>query len=514
MHDRKSCNRKSIQKLLIIQIYPKKESSFIMKNHILKPLIIALLFFTQTLSTNKTSQTFMFPRPIYNNLAAQNGPWLTFRTQEYQDSGFSFEIVGAHQDGTTKNNHDGYFSIDCKENLIFAGDQNSLIAQRDVRAEYFNLPDNFSGILQINAAQKQHGFWLTCFQKLGPLFDIPSFYHVSLGVRIPVIWVENTLNLCQLSEINSENTSNQPANIIQALNQKELNYAKMLPGKHKDEGIPEVRFDLRSTFIQAFPFHLAAYSGFIIPTFRRVTPEFIFEPLVGINRHPALVAGANFMFPLSSDDCPWLICFFFDAENRFYIKSSQCRTFDLRNLDDCQQKQWSRYLKVRKEGDEETIFAANVLTLPVIAKPDNRANLDGGFRYFSGNFEAEVGYQLWVQGDERIELKTLNCQGQSFKFENYGIAGTGTGSASKSTINTLAPNDDEFITIKENDLDLLSGAARGVSTNMIYASLSYTSLDEFTKTPLMISVGAFYEAPKNNAALTSWGVWGKAGTRF
>lgn len=480
---------------------------------IISLFLLSFSYIPFCLATNVTSQTFIFPRPLYNNLAAQNGPWLIFATETMTTWGASFQIVGAYQDSIQKNDRQGYFSIDCKKTLLVAGDTTVNAQRRDVRAEFLNLPSDFSGMLEISPEQKQRGFWITYFQRLGEFIDHSFFHHLAFVARIPYVVVENSLHLSQFSLSNPSPTP--PHDIIDALNQQGLLFAKMFQGTKQKDGIAEIRFDVRTTFIDAYPFLLAGYSGFIIPTMRSVEPDFIFTPVVGINRHTAIVAGINVQFPLSDNTCPWLFTFFFDAENRYYIRSTQCRTFDLKRIiPHCRQKQWSRYLPVRREGEVETTFAANVLTLPVTVKPNNRANLEGGFRWYYRFLQAEVGYQLWVQGDERIELKQSDCENEPYHFESFGIAGTGTSSASQSTINNLAPNDPTFITINPNDLDLLSGSARGVSTNMVYGSISFTNTDEYAVIPFFIDVGTFYEATKNNAAFTNWGLWTKIGIQF
>jgi hypothetical protein len=239
-----------------------------------------------------------------------------------------------------------------------------------------------------------------------------------------------------------------------------------------------------------------------------VDPVFLFNPIVGINKHWGIGAGINVQIPLVQDCCPYQLLLFADLENRYYLSNRQCRTFDIKTPK-CTPNPWSRYIQVRRNGFEQTTFAANVLTIPVEVKPFNMINIETGFRGFYGGFGAEIGYQLWAHNDEHIRLKHHNCEDDTQRFIGFGLAGTDANSSHNSTIRRRVHDDPNFVSIKRGNLDFRSAASRQAATHMVYGSFSYIVTCSFFEP--FINVGAFYEHSHNNAAFTQWGVWAKIG---
>ncbi len=467
-----------------------------------------------------TSQTFLFPRPLYHQLAALQGPWLAVTNSSLHGATFcsGIQIVPLYQQSTSQTAKDlaSYFLLDCKQELLFAGDESPHAGMRDVRAEWFNLPSTFSGILTLCPRQRQYGFVLEYKQAVYPLLPYDFLRYFYISARVPVVAVRNSLGLEQrdLKNIPIKNTF--PRTLCEVVQQPSLAFARFYPGTRSDIGIAELRFDLGTTFIDKKYFLLTSYSALIIPTFRKIRPTYIFDSLVGINGHIGISSGVNLQIPLTESCDLYQVAFFFNIENIYYLDATHQRTFDVRTPH-CTRKEWSRYLQVRKRGELRTQFAANVLTIPVKVKPYNTVMLDGGFRLFTGTFLGELGYHLWARGDEDIEFKRPCCAGQLFDFERYGIAGISPNNqepvtASDSTIQTLAPADDVFVPLRLEDLDPASGVTRGTSTHMIYASFAYTGDNpDYTS---LIGIGVFYEHAFNNAALTQWGIWAKLGLVF
>lgn len=463
---------------------------------------------------NHTSQTFMFPRPVYHNLAEFNGPWLYLTTQERNEYGGTFQVIPSFQESPMHSCNSrvaGYFSMFCKQRLLVAGDATGARDSRDVRAEWLRLPSDFIGTLCFNPKQIQEGLVFAYQQDLDYFCDIDLLRFLYVNIQLPVVWVKNSLGLGETIEQPGTPVGREPRTITQALVQSDLDFAKMYQGSRQDQGIAEVRFDVGTRLIYERNFLLLTYSSLIIPTFRKNCPTFIFNPVVGINGHWGIGAGMNLQIPLTNEcDCLDVIAFL-DVENRYYTSNDQYRTFDLKTRRFCHKKEWSRYLQLRKPNHEETIFAANVLTLYSKVKPWNMINLATGLRVFAGPMHIELGYQLWVHPDERVCIKPPKCCGNGYCFEEFGIASAGLGSAQRSTIAEQALEDDEFVFLKLEDLDLCSASAQGNATNMAYGSISFVG--DSAVAP-MLSLGIFYENALTNANFSNWGIWGKLGCAF
>lgn len=464
---------------------------------------------------NHTSQTFMFPRPIYHNLAEFNGPWLYLTTQRPLEHGGTFQVIPSFQESPQHSCNSrvaGYFSMFCKQRLLVAGDLTLERDARDVRAEWLRLPSDFVGTMCLNPKQTQEGLVFAYQQDLDYFTDNEFFRYLYMNVQVPVVWVKNRLGLAECIQQQGTPIQGQPNSIVQALVQSDLQFAKMYQGSRSDQGIAEVRFDIGTRLINNRNYLLQTYSSLIIPTFRKNCPIFIFNPVVGINGHWGIGAGLNLQVPITdSYDCLDLIAFL-DIENRYYISNDQYRTFDLKTRRFCYKKEWSRYLQLRRPNVQETIFAANVLTLYSKVHPWNMVNLATGLRLFVNAFHFELGYQLWVHPDERVRIKSPKCCGDGFCFQEFGIAGAELGSAQRSTIRFQAEEDPEFVYLRLDDIDLCSASAQGNATNMAYGSVAF--IGNGTVVAPMACLGIFYENAVNNANFSNWGVWGKLGLAF
>ena len=231
----------------------------------------------------------------------------------------------------------------------------------------------------------------------------------------------------------------------------------------------------------------------------------MFEAQPGNNGHWAYIWGINLQTPLSREEELPRYSFVLNIESTWLLKRHQSRTFDLIN------KQWSRYLPMRLKNQttNTTTPGVNVLTHRVLVKPRCTVDFATGLRAHYKSIEAEFGYGLWAFGGESVYIRDTAPW-----VANYGIAGTATNTtASASTISYLAPDDATFTTIKETDLDLLSGSMPATLVHKIHGSVGCSILGE--KTDGNFGVGAFIEFPNSpTKALATWGLWAKLGCGF
>ncbi len=454
--------------------------------------------------TDKSSQSFFLPRPLFDNVAAKQALWHNIiHNRDEQDKSGSWQLITLFQDTLSTDRMKRYFLFDCKTSLTVKGDNYS--GTRDIRAEWLGINNtNFNSVLSIDPHQQQFGFVAEYQHAFKKIIDWNLFDQWWVGFSLPVVIVEQNM---QLSEAPVTTTTGM--NLRQAFNQCDWKYNK-IDGKQTRAGVPEIMFTLGTNMLNRKHSQVGIYSGLIVPTSHRACPDYLFSPILGHNRHWGMSLGLQFQLRLSDEYSPdYCVAFFANVENQFFFRNYQYRTFDL--ID----KPWSRYLQFNANDGRKNLPGVNVLTRWVKVHPFNIVDLSTGFRLKAEHFEGEVGYNLWGHGNERVLLR---CPFP----ETYGIAGRGTSAsncptvignvgatASASTIAELCDDDEIFTPIKDIDLDLLSAVSRSAVTHKFHTSIGY-----HWKNGAFAGVGAFFEGVRRDVMFEEWGVWFKLGANI
>ena len=262
-------------------------------------------------------------------------------------------------------------------------------------------------------------------------------------------------------------------------------------------------------------FIIGYHSGLVIPACKKQNGEFLFDSVVGYNRHVGIVAGADFQILLNYNPERFAFCFFMDFESTFLIRNKQKRTFDLR------QKPWSRFLLFNRidGGPNQNIPGVNVLTRECTVRPHNVAEFATGWRFEHPHFTFELGYSIW--GHDCEQIANLS---NPFPANIYGIAAvqsdtdTQPFTASTSTIAQLGPvdinalGDPVFTSINEYDLDFLSPATGSALSHQAHFALGIKNIGK--KNNAFIGLGGFIEIPQKNGSFMAKGFWAKFGLGF
>lgn len=459
---------------------------------------------------NIFARSFMFTRPVYRNLAAQQHLWHDMVFHECDPHSTRFQVIPLYQNSIHSKRIDRYFLFNHKNVLTVKGD--AVIAGnpalRDIRAEWLNLPSNFMGNFTVRPKQRQFSVWFEAQQDLGPLICSSFFENLWVGVALPFQFVENDIQLTQIAQ--SMNTSTHfPTNIIEALNQPSWKYAKF-NGKQKAAALAEIMLKLGARFLDRDGFQIGAYSGLVLPLHKGQNPEYIFSPFIGNDTHFGYATGVIFQIPLICGAAyADYINFFANIESIYFFRNTQHRTMDLAY------RPWTRYLLFNSIEGTINIPGANVLTQKVRVRPYNMIDLSTGIRLELNNFELEIGYDLWARGREKIKFT------DDFPYGKFGIAGDGTlvpgtniaATASKSTIAQQAPNDVDldgnpiFIPITKEDILTMSGGAKAAINHRGHFALGYRKA--YCLVDAFIGAGGFFEYAQKNTALDTWGLWAK-----
>lgn len=463
-------------------------------------------------SKERHSQSFMYTHPINQNLAAQQAGWhnLIYQTPRKKCATQYYVVF---QKSVPRPYTARYFlPFPCENNVIVAGDASPEAPFRNVRAEWLGINSpKFSGNFTLTPTQKQLGIFWEYYQDLTELLDMDIFDGCWISASLPVVLVQNSLNM-QQSDIYNPGTPNIPGprNIIEGLTRRALLYSRMYTDKRDLIGLAEIDLKLGMAYLAYNCFEVVYYSGLRIPAGEGQDPEFLFNPFMGNNNHCGLQAGVNFQLKLNRDSdlpCPACFSFFASLESTFLIRNEQFRTYDLKK------KPWSRYLLLNKKGGtpEQNVPATQIFTLKTRVRPYNIIEFSTGWRVKSEHVEGELGYNIWAHGDERLYLR---CPLQ----KDWAISGTGAGpdgtatSASLSTISQQAPNDPVFIPLTTSDLDIKSAASRAAFDHKIHASFAYVYMG--CRTHGLLNIGGYYEFLQKNAALEQWGIWLKCAVTF
>lgn len=463
-------------------------------------------------NSNKSSQTFMRIRPIYYNLAS-----------EMQVRDYALQIEPMFQESRNAFAGASYYLINCQQKLSVAGDATTtnLKNNRDVRAEWLGLPANFFGTLSISPKQKQYGVMFRGHYALKSANIHRFFDGMFFEVAAPIVKASNNIHFCQ-ENIQNPGTAGPNSTGITNLQQAfaSMTSGRMVNGDLCKTEIPEVRCTMGSNFLNQDDFKLVTYSSILVPTGKKTTPQYLFNPTLGPNGHWGLAVALALEVPLHEPSSKYKLQLFINAEDIYLIRAHEYRLFDLKNESQNNVRQWSRYLQYRRmlangQGDPEyTVSGTNLLALKADIHPYSSADFSTGLKLAIDKFSCEAGYNIWSVAHEKVVLTKASCNPNGLTIENFGIAGTGSSSASLSTINNQAPNDVDtngdplFVPVSWRDIDTNSASGRGGWSQRIHVACAYAA------EKAGLGLGFYWETPHSNYSLGNIGCWAKAGLDF
>ncbi|HTM06158.1 MAG TPA: hypothetical protein VL201_02865 [Patescibacteria group bacterium] len=227
----------------------------------------------------------------------------------------------------------------------------------------------------------------------------------------------------------------------------------------------------------------------LVPTGSRPKNEFLFEPIIGNEKQPAVGAGITSYIKiweeLEQDMHLYLTGYFYH-----FFKSIQYRSFDFKYNGFL-----SRYLLIKEFDTHQTatgniIPAINITTLK--CHVHNALVFDGTlfFAYTHNNFFTDFGYNGFIKSKDKIEIK------ETIPLNTYGIKGTQfifdplTNLLDSSTASRISITEGSLIdqttfkdaaTVFINTQDLCIDSARVPLTivHTFFASIGYRKQEDF-----------------------------------
>jgi len=449
-----------------------------------------------------TSRSFLFERPLNQNIAARNFFWQDIEAElEYN----GIRVLPLYQHTRCNLRLAGYFLLNCQSSITIAGNDSGAALTRDVCAEYLRLPSTFNGILSLTPYERQTGTLVTYNHNLGHI--IKWLERVWFTVSFPIISCKRALNPSQRILTNpGPINDNAPSDLLSAFNQPSFRYGRMTTHVLSKAGLSEINIGFGTTFAAKNDFLLWYQTTLDIQTFKRADPTFLFSPVVGPNGHFAWSNEVAIGFPLQPEDSCYHVRLIMNLASHFYFPKNQIRVFDLHH------KPWSRYLLLRNQRDRSLVVPAiSVLSQCVRVHPHCAGELAISLAGAYEGYTIEAGYFLWARNQERLTFLRQGCSPTRPLVTDFGIADItpeSTCSASNSTIFQPGTPDTTFVTLFQNDINLHSGATPGALSQGVHIELGYRGTCAYA------ALGSWIEQPHTNTALKTWGVFGTIGTEF
>ena len=414
-----------------------------------------------------------------------------------------------------------------------------------------DMPDPLTGVdrsifksnICVNPYQTVAGLGLTWRQYLWTLPDCEN--HLWFEISSPIEQVKNTV--CLTETLSKDNTKlittvsgcqlGLPQNMTEAFKQASWCYGKIDNGACMTKvGLADLEFKVGYEWLNHDCCFFESYAGVLFPTGNTPTARYMFEPILGHNKHYGVLFGTSGIFEFRSceNDCDFALAI--DYNGLYLQEAVERRSFDLVN------RPWSRYMQVYLNHDqaifahninnltEQKIFGTpgiNVFTKEMIVEPGLANTLNTALIYHQRCFEAEVGYNFYVRDAETVRLACCWQEGPALKDISQGAGYTNVYQTINNFIISETPCDQQPLPavpfagidatydnnlIRAKDLDLRSAAHPAFLTNTIYGSLGWHK--DCCKYPLFLGIGGSYEMTNSNFALDRWLVWGKFGWTF
>jgi len=356
---------------------------------------------------------------------------------------------------------------------------------------------NYQSNIELTPELSMYGFLFHCYKQFEYLF-----------FDVKTAFIKSTTNI-DINEVGGGNgfitTDNQDViyNAQDAFTQPDWNYGKIGQG-NSVIGFDNIQVEFGlSTKMTSFSnekwrSYIAGFGLFEVPTGQGSTSEWLFEPQVGGN-HWAFGFGADCMAIGENG-----YSFVGGGNYRHFIANWEKRSFDL-----VDNGQWSRYLRyvsitdlLESGGDGKIgngLPGINLFTQDALIQGRDQVTLYGRIqkRFKTGLVEFSYNF-LHTQKETIRKIDGITPLYGIYDVQSAG----GITTAHLSKINEAQVRQDlDPVTIKTNDLNLLSGSASEWNSSMI--ALRLQRVQDFYTSGIGTSVDLAHTAQ----ALSTWSVW-------
>jgi hypothetical protein len=297
-----------------------------------------------------------------------------------------------------------------------------------------------------------------------------------------------------------------------------MHYGK-IDGSQSKTAVAYVNLKVGYTYLQEEKRSLQLYGGLLLPTGNKPKGIYLFEPLVGNNKHFGLILGTYFTRRYEMKR--FAINLSADSDTEFLFENTQTRSFDLAG------KPWSRYMGVYANNTQRLLdtvngtaksqmryqtWGVNLFTQEVKVNPHFSTNLiiNASFE-LPRNTAFDLGFKCFWQQDEHVTLKnpwteTPIIGELSDNFTNVPGECTPARGINNMFATVASTTANTVVYITEDQLDLTSATQPFRSDYTIYAATH--KLCEFKNfKSCRFQLGTSYTFGSNNATANRWQVW-------
>lgn len=504
---------------------------------------------------NISSHTFFWVRPQFQTASPERMVLWGDRITAKREVCGQLQIVPFGGRSTNRSDLGQFFmpwgSCDLDVAYVRPSTQNSQFAPGAVAQQfgiYVTDPVNgsFKSTICLNPYQSVAGLGLTWRQYLWTLPDCEN--HLWFEISTPIERVKNVVCLTENLDPNNTDliqtlsncTLALPQNMTEALKQSSWCYGKIDNcGCMQKTGLADIECKVGYEWLSNDCCFFESYAGVLFPTGNAPKARYVFEPILGHNKHYGVLFGTSGIFEFKSCECDCSFALAIDYNGLYLADGIERRSFDLKNCP------WSRYMQVYQNLEQaleaQALFdkgdiikslvwhtpGINVFTRDMLVTPGLASTLNTALIYNQRCVEFEMGYNFYARDAETVRLACCWQEGPALKAIGTGQGYTNPHQCINNFITSTLATDFQpkppisdgdtnqgygNNVIRASDLDLQSAAMPAIITNTVYASLGW-HWDE-CKYPLFVGFGGSYEMVNNNVALDRWLAWGKLGWTF
>jgi hypothetical protein len=341
-----------------------------------------------------------------------------------------------------------------------------------------------------------------------------------LCVDAPFVRVKNAINLVEsytysphrvidgVAGFDGDNPT--VTTMFEAFRQKGMNYGR-IDGVQKKAGLADLTVRVGCNSVNKKNVFMSQSLGLIFPTGNRPTAEYVWEPIVGNNKHFGITFsnGGHYLFNETTRGKIWVSV---NMESKYLLENTQKRSLDLKN------GPWTRYLamyadNLKRTNDERT-FGINLMTKDVKVRPGTTASFGTKFNFISDNWNISAGVISRYRQAERVSLVQDWQRGP--QIANLGTASTVIPTrrmgecinANAAIAGGAAPVD---YYIQESDIDFNSAAHPALVSYTFHTTAAYYNHSEH---PQNYEAGLSYDFSEQNTTINRWSAWAKLQVSF
>ncbi len=372
----------------------------------------------------------------------------------------------------------------------------------------FTKNENASSIITFDPVETFAGFGISARygfkEKWWVAIQIP-FMHVKRDLQLSEAELESGGGLN--TDLGLDGLPAAATNMTTAFKQSGMLYGK-IDGSQKKSGCGDIELLLGYDFMDRNTNYLSPFIGAILPASNKPTAEYLWEPILGNNKHFGVILGlyGHSHIYEKKDTHLW---FTWCTKNQYLIQNTQKRSFDLKR------GPWTRYLAMYSNSENrlstvQTLgtagiktFGINIMTQDVYVTPGcssysvinlafikNKLNITLGVTAYIKESENVYLVNQWALGPEVADLVNNNCSNVLRTISSLGSSGSLDGDS----------------LIQPNDIDFSSATNTNIFVNSIYSTVSYYNN---TTHPQLYELGGSFETSKQNNSINRFTMWSK-----